>query len=105
VIAFGDRIGWTHGSGMVAPPRDVELISLQGATLRTIAPPAGCMLAGRTMKQVLFSCGTTTQLVDTTSFATRTLASGAVLPSKRIIFFREPADFGADPEIWRATLP
>jgi hypothetical protein len=105
VMAFGDRIGWTHGSGMVAPARDVELVSAQGATIRTIAPPAGCMLAGRTTKQILFNCGTTTQLLDAASFASRTLASGAVIASKRIIFFREPADFGADPEIWRATLP
>jgi hypothetical protein len=105
VMAFGDRIGWTHGSGMVAPARDVELVSTQGATIRTIAPPAGCMLTGRTTKQILFNCGTTTQLFDAASFATRTLASGAVIASKRIIFFRESADVGADPETWRATLP
>ena len=105
VMSFPDQIGWAHGYGSVAPARDVELISVGGVTIRTLTPPAGCAFNGRTAKQVLFNCGTTTQLLDTTTLATRTLASNVVIPSKRIVFFREQSDFGADPEIWRATLP
>jgi hypothetical protein len=104
-MSFGDVIGWTRGIGAVRLISDVELLPIAGGPSKAAPIPSGCVIGGRSLREIVTLCPAGVRLVDASTGTARDGPNSRVVqPWRRGLLWRTTADLTANPQVWRITL-